>query len=125
MESGLYGNYSLYFPNILEYRSLLSDLHKHSHESEITYLKEIYPPASSLDTNNSIYMISNYSNPSSSSTNEDPPDQSRHQFRDNWDVLKTSIGFTPFHLVHSVESILSIEFQIPSIYLAIEVLLDT
>ena len=45
-----------------------------------------------------------------------------------WDYCtytNTTTGFTPFHLVHDVESILSIECQIPSLCLAIELLPDT
>ena len=38
---------------------------------------------------------------------------------------KTAIGFTPFCLVHDVESVLPIEFQIPSLRLAVELLPDT
>ena len=38
---------------------------------------------------------------------------------------KTATSFTPFHLVHSVESILPIVCQIPSLLLAIELLPDT
>ena len=38
---------------------------------------------------------------------------------------KTTIGFTPFRLVHGVESILPIECQIPSLYLMVELLPDT
>ena len=45
-----------------------------------------------------------------------------------WDYLtstKTATSFTPFRLVHGVESILAIECWIPSLLLAIELLLDT
>ena len=38
---------------------------------------------------------------------------------------KKATGFTPFHLLHGVESVLPIECQIPSLYLTIEILLDT
>ena len=38
---------------------------------------------------------------------------------------KTTTGFTPFRLVHGVESILPIECQIPSLRLAVEILPDT
>ena len=38
---------------------------------------------------------------------------------------KTTTGFTPFHLVHGVESLLPIECQIPSIHLMVELLPDT
>ena len=38
---------------------------------------------------------------------------------------KTATCFTPFCLVHDVESVLPIEFQIPSLRLAVELLLVT
>ena len=38
---------------------------------------------------------------------------------------KKTTGFTPFHLVHSVESILPIECQNPSLRLVVELLPDT
>ena len=38
---------------------------------------------------------------------------------------KTATGFTPFRLVHGVESVLPIECQIPSLRLTVELLLDT
>ena len=40
-------------------------------------------------------------------------------------TTKTTTGFTPFHLVHDVESVLPIERQIPSLRLTVELLLDT
>ena len=39
--------------------------------------------------------------------------------------VKTSTGFFPFHLVHGMDLILPIECEIPSLKLAIELLLDT
>ena len=38
---------------------------------------------------------------------------------------KTATGFTPFLLVHGVESVLLIECQIPSLCLTVELLPDT
>jgi len=38
---------------------------------------------------------------------------------------KTATGFTPFHLVHGVESVLPIECQIPALHIAVELLPDT
>ena len=38
---------------------------------------------------------------------------------------KTTNDFTPFHLVHGMESVLPIEFQIPSLCLMVELLPDT
>ena len=38
---------------------------------------------------------------------------------------KITTGFTPFHLVHDVESVLPIECQIPSLRLHVELLPDT
>ena len=38
---------------------------------------------------------------------------------------KTTTGFTPFHLVHVIESVLPIECQIPSLCLTIELLPNT
>ena len=38
---------------------------------------------------------------------------------------KTATGFTPFRLVHGIESVLPIECQIPSLHLTVELLLDT
>jgi hypothetical protein len=40
-------------------------------------------------------------------------------------VVKTSSGFTPFHLVHGVEATLPIECEIPTLSTAIELLPDT
>ena len=45
-----------------------------------------------------------------------------------WDYRtpkKTATGFTPFCLVHGVESVLPIECQIPSLHLVVELLPDT
>ena len=39
--------------------------------------------------------------------------------------MKTTTDFTPFHLVHDVESMLPIEFQNPSLCLTVELLPDT
>ena len=39
--------------------------------------------------------------------------------------MKIATGFTPFHLVYGLEAVLLIQFQIPSLQLAIELLLDT
>jgi hypothetical protein len=39
--------------------------------------------------------------------------------------VKTSIGFSPFQLVYGMDSILLIEYEIPSLKLVIELLLDT
>ena len=38
---------------------------------------------------------------------------------------KTATSFTPFHLIHGVELVLPIEFQIPSLCLTVELLPDT
>ena len=40
-------------------------------------------------------------------------------------VVKTSTGFSPYHLVHGVESILPVQCKIPSLKLVVELLLDT
>ena len=40
-------------------------------------------------------------------------------------AVKTSIGFTPFHLVDGVEDVIPIEFEIPNLHTAIELLDDT
>ena len=40
-------------------------------------------------------------------------------------VVKTTTGFSPYHLVHGVESVLPIECKIPSLKLAVEILPDT
>ena len=45
-----------------------------------------------------------------------------------WDyrtIVKTAIGFTPFHLVDKVEATLPIECEIPTLRTTIEPLLDT
>ena len=39
--------------------------------------------------------------------------------------MKTTTGFTPFQLVYGLESIFPIECEIPSLNLAVELLLDT
>ena len=49
---------------------------------------------------------------------EDPLDLSRHHLRDDGEICKTALGFTPFPLNHSVESVLPIKDQIPSSCLA-------
>ena len=40
-------------------------------------------------------------------------------------VMKTTIGFTPFHLVHGIQATLPIECEIPTLRTAIELLPDT
>ena len=40
-------------------------------------------------------------------------------------MVKTATSFSPSQLVHRVESVLSVECEIPSLKLAIELLLDT
>ena len=40
-------------------------------------------------------------------------------------MVKTAIDLSPYQLVHGVESVLSIECEIPSLKLAIDLLLDT
>ena len=40
-------------------------------------------------------------------------------------VVKTATGFSPYQLVHGVESIFPVECQIPSLKLAIELLPNT
>ena len=40
-------------------------------------------------------------------------------------AVKTTTGFSPYHLVHGVESVLSVECDIPYLKLAIELLPDT
>ena len=39
--------------------------------------------------------------------------------------MKTATGFTPFQLVHGVESVFPIECEIPSLKLDVELLPDT
>ena len=40
-------------------------------------------------------------------------------------TVKTIISFSPYQLVHGVESVLPVECKIPSLKLAVEILLDT
>ena len=40
-------------------------------------------------------------------------------------VVKTTTDFSPYHLVHGVESFLPVECEIPSLNLAVELLPDT
>ena len=40
-------------------------------------------------------------------------------------VVKTATGFSPYQLAHGVESILTVECNIPSLNLAVELFLDT
>ena len=40
-------------------------------------------------------------------------------------AVKTTIGFSPYQLVHGVESVLQVECEIPSLKLAIEILPNT
>ena len=40
-------------------------------------------------------------------------------------VVKTAIGFSPYQLIHGVESVLLVECKIPSLKLAIDILPDT
>jgi hypothetical protein len=42
-----------------------------------------------------------------------------------WTFVKSSTGFTPFHLVYGIEAILSIECEILSLKLAVELLPNT
>jgi hypothetical protein len=57
-----------------------------------------------------------------------------NEIKSNWNIIfflafgvyqtsvKTTIGFTPFHLMHGLEAILPIEFSIPSFQLVVELL---
>ena len=59
------------------------------------------------------------------------------QIKTNWNILlypalwayrtviKTAAGLSPYQLVHRVESVLSVEFKIPSLKLVVELLPDT
>ena len=67
---------------------------------------------------NTIFMISSTNFPFASSAVEDPPDLSWHHLRNDGEICKTTSGFTPFPLNHSVESVLFIKDQIPSPCLA-------
>ena len=69
-------------------------------------------------TTNTIYMVSSTSFPSVSSVVEYPPDLYWHDLHDDRDICKTTFGFTPFHLNHSVESVLPIKDHILSSGLA-------
>ena len=40
-------------------------------------------------------------------------------------MVNTATGFSPYHLVHGVESILPVQCKIPSLKLVVELLLDT
>ena len=40
-------------------------------------------------------------------------------------MVKTAIGFSPYQLVHGVESVLPVECEIPSLKLAVDILPDT
>ena len=40
-------------------------------------------------------------------------------------IIKTATGFSPYQLVHGVESIFLVECEIPSLKLAVELLPDT
>ena len=40
-------------------------------------------------------------------------------------MVKTTTGFSPYQLVHGVESVLPIECKIPSLKLAVDILPDT
>ena len=40
-------------------------------------------------------------------------------------MIKTAIGFSPYQLVHGVESILSVECEIPSLKLFVDILPET
>ena len=80
----------------------------------------IHPSTSFLDTNNTIYMISTSSSPSSSSTMEDPPDISWDNFHDDKEILEIVTSCTTFELFHIVESVLLIEFQILLVLLSVK-----
>ena len=40
-------------------------------------------------------------------------------------TIKTATGFSPYQLVHGLELVLPVECEIPSLKLAVELLLDT
>ena len=40
-------------------------------------------------------------------------------------IVKTATGFSPYQLIHGVELVLSVKCKIPSLKVAIELLLDT
>jgi hypothetical protein len=47
-----------------------------------------------------------------------------HYGHTEW-IVKTTIGFTPFHLIHGVEAVLPIECEIPTLHMTIELLPNT
>ena len=53
------------------------------------------------------------------------PDLFWHHFCVDEDIFKTTTNFTPFHLVHGVESVLPIECHILSLPLVIQLLPNT
>ena len=69
-------------------------------------------------TTNTIYMISSTSCPSVSLAMEDPLGIPQHHLCDDREICKTTFGFTPFPLNHSMESVLPIKDQISSSHLA-------
>ena len=71
----LYGHYSHHCQDLVEFQATISQLRKHSLESEFTAIKEIHPLVSS-STTTTIYMISSSSSPSISLPMEDPIDLS-------------------------------------------------
>jgi hypothetical protein len=42
-----------------------------------------------------------------------------------WTKIKTTIGFTPFHLVHKVDVVLLIECEIPTLQTTVKLLMNT
>ena len=69
-------------------------------------------------TTNTTFMISSTSFHFTSLVVEDPPDLSHHHLCDDGDICKTTLGFTPFPLNHSVDSVLPIKGYISSSRLA-------
>ena len=84
----LYGHYSHHCQDLTEYQSTIRDLRQHSSESDITILEEFHPATSSLDTTNTIYMISSSASPSISPIVEDPSDLFMHCFKNDEDILQ-------------------------------------
>ena len=59
---------------------------------------------------NTIYMIVSTIFHSVSSAMEDPPDLSQHHLHNDGEICKTTLGFTPFLLNHSVELVLPVKY---------------
>ena len=79
----------------------LADLRQHSLESEITLIEEVHPPPPSSSTM-SIYMMSSFTDPLVSTSNDGPSDLSLFFFCNDEEILEalTTLEYPWYDIYH-------------------------